>query len=1055
MDVLSSVFSLAAATDEGSFLESLLADLLWFAAGFACIGVLLLTGVLPLTTRSTKRPGIAGGKRFLARAKDAEVSPKGAAADAICSASTAGKDAKVVALWESERALESKGAGRVLPFDALRAVSQALARERPLGAVDELAAYAARAQEGSMQPYAMLEGLARGALRPDLARQLAEKLAVSPEKDARSSEILIGGFASVGDVGTLQELLKSSPAIAKCRVASALVRGLARTDLRALGPKTVGRVLLSLSAHGFSEGAFAPSAKAVSELLQAASTCLEILDRILEALQACNIPFPTDSLMVLLTNCLQRQDVQRAGCLETLLRGRGTGSLPFVAFDPLLKLYAQVDSTKASQLLKEFAQQPGTASEGFLGGIIARCADPQSVWFAEEVLAYAQSRSITSLALYKTMMKVYASCGQFEKACDLHGPLLRDGLEPDQVMYGCLVKFAVKSGRKLQSQEWLERATRQQSGATVQSYMWLIKAAGRDGEVDRAFELFERLKNEQGAADATVYNAMLDIFLMHKAPDRAHTLWEEMEKAHMINAVSYNTMIKGLVLHGDRAAGHRKLEEMKARGLKPDGANFNFFLGAAVTAARYEEVWSIVDEMDRSGILLDHYSASILMKVARKATSHEDVERALATLDREHIRICEDDVLLNTALDALVRCRDIKRLARAVQEFKGSNLRPSIQTVGLLIRSFGALKDLESCWDLWRQTTGQRGLVPDDVTLSCMLDALVSSGRVDEAMTLFEEWKAQVKPNTVMYATLMKGCAARGKTERARELHREMQAGGIPLNLIAYTTLIDVHSRAGNLEEATALLAEMEKEGCPPNTITYSALVRGLCLQGDLDRAMELLQAMIDRGVHPDIILLNTLLDGCVRHSRFQLADQLIAELPKYKVEPSCPTISIMVKMWGKRRRLDLAVEVVRTQLRTGRGIDAQVTTSLISACFFNRSPDRALEVFEEMKANALASGPDVTAYDTLICGLATHGRSHWCHKAVELLEEAVSRSDLRPLQPQTVSQLSSVLASAGLTEELGGRVAAAWKSGASAGGLGGAGAASWRPRRADVRGRR
>merc|ERR1719210_266890 len=113
-----------------------------------------------------------------------------------------------------------------------------------------------------------------------------------------------------------------------------------------------------------------------------------------------------------------------------------------------------------------------------------------------------------TLATYKTLMKVYACCGLYDRACDLHDQVIADGLEPDHVMYGCLVKFAVKCGRTALSHEFFERAR----GGDIQNYMWLIRAAGREGNIDRAMELLRRLQSLQsGGLDIAVYNCALDV----------------------------------------------------------------------------------------------------------------------------------------------------------------------------------------------------------------------------------------------------------------------------------------------------------------------------------------------------------------------------------------------------------------------------------------------------------------------------------------------------------------------------------------------------------------
>ena len=44
-------------------------------------------------------------------------------------------------------------------------------------------------------------------------------------------------------------------------------------------------------------------------------------------------------------------------------------------------------------------------------------------------------------------MRVYATSRLFHKTCDLYATLREDGLEPDTIMYGGLIKAAVECGR--------------------------------------------------------------------------------------------------------------------------------------------------------------------------------------------------------------------------------------------------------------------------------------------------------------------------------------------------------------------------------------------------------------------------------------------------------------------------------------------------------------------------------------------------------------------------------------------------------------------------------
>ncbi len=67
--------------------------------------------------------------------------------------------------------------------------------------------------------------------------------------------------------------------------------------------------------------------------------------------------------------------------------------------------------------------------------------------------------------------------------------IIASGLTPYAIMYGCLMPFSAQCGRTELSQELSCLGPQ----LDTQSYMSLIRAAGRDKDTDRAFQLLEKL----------------------------------------------------------------------------------------------------------------------------------------------------------------------------------------------------------------------------------------------------------------------------------------------------------------------------------------------------------------------------------------------------------------------------------------------------------------------------------------------------------------------------------------------------------------------------------
>lgn len=320
--------------------------------------------------------------------------------------------------------------------------------------------------------------------------------------------------------------------------------------------------------------------------------------------------------------------------------------------------------------------------------------------------------------------------------------------------------------------------------------------------------------------------------------------------------------------------------------------------------------------------------------------------------------------------------------------------------------------------------TEQKGVMPNDITLGCMIDALVEGNQVDHALALFQEWKGRVRCDTIIYSTLIKGFASIGDPERAMALYRDMRATGVQMNSIVFTAIINAHTRNGLMKRAEALLEDMEREGCSPNAITYSSMVKGYCVKGDIQAALDIFHQMLAKGYAADAVVFNTLLDGCVQQANFELCEELLGQMKAQKVEPSNYTLSIMVKMRSKQGQLDKAFEVLRGALRDKSArIDSQLGACIVGACIHNKAPERALDVFEEMKTWPHFDGPDVNTYSALISGLPRYG---YLRRAVEIAGEACRMvsagqgQDRKGLAPNALQQLFRAIRNEGLMQELG-----------------------------------
>jgi len=459
----------------------------------------------------------------------------------------------------------------------------------------------------------------------------------------------------------------------------------------------------------------------------------------------------------------------------------------------------------------------------------------------------------------------------------------------------------------------------------------------------------------------------------------ALTHFETMKKMDMVDVVSYNTVLKAYLGLNKIEEAQGLLREMAARGLPANKVTYNELLHARVLAKDRRGMWLLIDEMKKAGVKANAVTCSILLKSLSEHSHASDAEKAMDLVLQTNEQM--DEVLFSSVIEACIRLRRLDLLSSMMQKFEkaGHSLSLTAPTYGSLIKAYGQSRDVERIWDLWREMRS-RGVKPTAITLGCMVDALVMNNRVDDAWTLIhellvdEEMKSSV--NTVIFSTVLKGFAMVRQTDRVFAVHAEMVERHIPCNTITYNTMFDACARCGTMERVPQLLEDMRQSRADPDIITYSTLVKGFCLAGDVDKAFRVLEEMKSDGKFaPDEIMYNSLLDGCAKLHRVEEAQELVKDMQANGVNPSNYTLSILVKLFGRTRRLNQAFKTVE-EISTQNGLrpNIHVYTCLMQACIQNRQFERALTLHDTMVMEG-GIQVDEKCYSVLVRGCLQAGR--------------------------------------------------------------------------------
>jgi len=516
-----------------------------------------------------------------------------------------------------------------------------------------------------------------------------------------------------------------------------------------------------------------------------------------------------------------------------------------------------------------------------------------------------------------------------------------------------------------------------------------IRSCGRNGNLNGAIKVFEKLGCEGN--NTLVLNSLLDACVECNDLDKAIQYFSMAQNLDLADTISYNKMMKGHLSQGQEVAARRLLDELTQKGIA-NNTSYHGLLNARVNAGDLQGAWKIITEMQVNGISPNAVTCAILLK--GRLQSAEEVSRVLALVDAMAEPM--DEVLFMAVAEACVRVDRLDILSKHLEKFKqqgatGSLSHEAYRLYGSMIKAYGRAHDTKRVWDIWHQMMSDPAQLTS-VTLGCMVEALVANGQSQEAWDLVQgllkDEDTKVLVNTVICSSILKGFAYTKDTEKVMEVYRQMQANEIQPNTITFNTMLNAFAQCGTMQYAPQLLQDMKAAhpAVEPDIVTYSTLVKGYCYAGCLDRALQVFSDMQqEKRCMPDEVLFNSLLGGCAKEFRLEEALQLLDQMRKTGVAPSNFTLSMLVKLMCRCRRLDQAFSMLDDMSKEYKfKINIQVYTCLIQGCFHNGQIDKALAVYSRIISDGLQ--PDAMTYTVLVRGFLRAGN---LSKATELVRHA------------------------------------------------------------------
>lgn len=266
---------------------------------------------------------------------------------------------------------------------------------------------------------------------------------------------------------------------------------------------------------------------------------------------------------------------------------------------------------------------------------------------------------------------------------------------------------------------------------------------------------------------------------------------------------------------------------------------WNSIIAAYAFHGYSEEALDLYYKMRDSGIKMDHFTFSIIIRICSRLASVARAKQAHASLVRNGFGL---DVVANTALvdfyskwgkvdDARhvfdrMSCRNViswnaliagygnhGRGEEAIEMFEKmlrEGMIPNHVTFLAVLSACSISGLFERGWEIFQSMTRDHKIKPRAMHYACMIELLGREGLLDEAYALIRKAPFQPAPN--MWAALLRACRVYGNLELGK-FAAEKLYGMEPVKLSNYFVLLNIYNSSGKLKEAADVVQTLKRKG--------------------------------------------------------------------------------------------------------------------------------------------------------------------------------------------------------------------------------------------------
>lgn len=359
---------------------------------------------------------------------------------------------------------------------------------------------------------------------------------------------------------------------------------------------------------------------------------------------------------------------------------------------------------------------------------------------------------------------------------------------------------------------------------------------------------------------------------------------------------------------------------------------------------------------------------SVLLKAHGRMENRRSVGRVVREIFVGTNAVHVDNVLLNSAADALVRCGEVDVARRLVCSEKFKAL-VDVRSFNIVMKGVVGRDGVEKGFNVVEVMRG-RGLVPNAVTRNTLVDACRVDGDLERAVKVAGGDLGGGLQGQIVRTSLAEGLVGKGRVDEALEMV------GSEASDISICAVIGACFRNGRGSEAVRVFERALEKG-DVGCGVVKAYVGGLCRTGGIRGVRKAVRVLETVGA-VDVECYNVVVEGLVKVGDLDGAETVVKGMRRggrRGVEGNVVTMTILIKGFGEGGDFAKARGYFGEIFDRGLIVDRVALNAFLSVCCRVGEVESGERILRFMEEKGGGVAPTVFSYTPIMGGFLKEGK--------------------------------------------------------------------------------